>query len=288
MVPNLKSSLEGLRIVSFESRRAIEMAEIIRSYGGESFIAPSMREIPLSENSAATDFIRQLEAGSVDFLILLTGVGTRTLVTAVAGKYSPEKVAAALKKTTLITRGPKPIAALRELGLKPAITAPEPNTWREILAELDRKTELRGRVVAIQEYGITNQELIAGLEARGAKVVRVPVYRWSLPEDTAPLRSAIRKILDGRVDIALFTNAIQVDHLFHLAGEDQSEQEMRHAFGQVLIASVGPLCTEALEHFGLSVDLEPDHPKMGRLVAVLAQRGRDLLQLKRARRPPLA
>ena len=264
------------------------MAEIIRSYGGESFIAPSMREIPLSENSAATDFIAQLEEGSFDFLILLTGVGTRTLVAAVAGKYSRERVTAALQKTTLVARGPKPIAALRELGLKPAITAPEPNTWREILAELDRKTEIRGRLVAVQEYGITNQALIAGLEARGAKVVRVPVYRWSLPEDTAPLRSAIRKILDGQVDIALFTNAIQVDHLFHLAKEDQSEQDLRQAFVQVLIASVGPLCTEALEHFGLSVDLEPDHPKMGRLVAVLAQRGRDLLQLKRARRPPIA
>jgi len=264
------------------------MAEIIRSYGGESFIAPSMREIPLSENSAATDFIAQLEEGSFDFLILLTGVGTRTLVAAVAGKYSSERVAAALRKTTLVARGPKPIAALRELGLKPAITAPEPNTWREILAELDRKTELRGRLVAVQEYGITNQALIAGLDTRGARVVRVPVYRWSLPEDTAPLRSAIRKILDRQVDIALFTNAIQVDHLFQLAKEDQSEQDLRQAFVQVLIASVGPLCTEALKHFGLSVDLEPDHPKMGRLVADLAQRGRDLLQLKRARRPPIA
>ncbi len=288
MISSHKSSLEGLRIVSFESRRATEMAEIIRSYGGESFIAPSMREIPLSENSAATDFIAQLEAGSFDFLILLTGVGTRTLLAAVAGKYSSERVAAALRKTTLVARGPKPIAALRELGLKPAITAPEPNTWREILAELDRKTELRGRLVAIQEYGITNQALIAGLETRGARVVRVPVYRWSLPEDTAPLRSAIRKILDGQVDIALFTNAIQVDHLFQLAKEDQSEQDLRQAFVQVLIASVGPLCTEALKHFGLSVDLEPDHPKMGRLVADLAQRGRDLLQLKRAQRPPIA
>ncbi len=119
-------------------------------------------------------------------------------------------------------------------------------------------------------------------------MVRVPVYRWSLPKDTAPLRLAIRKILDGQVDVALFTNATQVDHLFHLAKEDQSEQDLRQAFVQVLIASVGPLCTEALEHFGLRVDLEPDHPKMGRLVAVLAQRGRDLLQLKRARRPPLA
>ncbi len=288
MIPSHKSTLKDLRMVSFESRRATEMAEIIRSYGGESFIAPSMREIPISENSAATDFIAKLEEGNFDFLILLTGVGTRTLVEAVAGRYPRERVAAALQKTTLVARGPKPIAALRELGLKAAIIAPEPNTWREILTELDRKTEIRGRLVAVQEYGITNQALIVGLEARGAKVVRVPVYRWSLPEDTAPLRSAIRKILDGQVDVALFTNATQVDHLFHLAKEDQSEQDLRHAFVQVLIASVGPLCTEALEHFGLSVDLEPDHPKMGRLVAALAQQGRDLLKLKRARRPPIA
>ncbi|MFQ5849535.1 MAG: uroporphyrinogen-III synthase [Candidatus Binatia bacterium] len=264
------------------------MAELVRSYGGEPFIAPSMREIPLSENIAATDFIGQLEAGSFDFLILLTGVGTRTLVAAVAHKYSREKVAAALQKTTLVARGPKPIAALKELGLKPAISAPEPNTWREILAELDRKTKLEGRRVAVQEYGITNQELIAGLEARGATVLRVPVYRWALPEDTGPIRLAIRKILDGQVDMALFTNATQVDHLFQVAKEDQLDQHLRQAFGQVLIASVGPVCKEALENFGLSVDLEPDHPKMGRLVAALALRGRDLLRLKQERGPLLA
>ena len=80
----LKSSLKGLRIVSFESRRAAEMAELIRNYGGEPLIAPSMREVPLGENRDAIDFIGQLEAGSIDFLILLTGVGTRTLVAAVA------------------------------------------------------------------------------------------------------------------------------------------------------------------------------------------------------------
>ncbi len=281
-----KSSLEGLRIVSFESRRAQEMSELIRSYGGEPFIAPSMREIPLSENSAATDFIGQLEEGIIDYLILLTGVGTRTLVAAVADNYSRERVAAALQRTTLVVRGPKPVVALRELGLKPAISAPEPNTWREILAELDRKTEIRGKRVAVQEYGITNQELIDELENRGAEVVRVPVYRWSLPEDTGPLRVAIQKILDGQVDIALFTNATQVDHMFHVAKEDQLEHRLRQAFGQVLIASVGPVCTEALEHFSLSADLEPNHPKMGHLLAILSQRGRDLLQFKRARRSP--
>jgi uroporphyrinogen-III synthase len=283
MEPSLRSSLEGLKIVSFESRRAQEMAEIIRSYGGEPLIGPSMREIPLSENKAAIDFISRLEAGGFDFLILLTGVGTRTLVAAVASRYTPERVAAALQRTGLVARGPKPVAALKELGLKPTISVPEPNTWREILSELDAKANIKGKRVAVQEYGITNQGLIAGLEARGAKVVRVPVYRWALPEDTGPLRSVMRKILEGQVDIALFTNATQVDHLFQVAREEKLDQPLRQAFSRVLIASVGPICNEALEHFGLRADLEPEHPKMGHLIAAVALRGRELLRLKQAK-----
>lgn len=281
MEPSLKSSLEGLRIVSFESRRAQEMAELIRNYGGDPFIAPSLREIPLGENNAAIDFIGQLEAGKFDFLILLTGVGTRTLVAAVASKYSRERVAAALQRATLVARGPKPVAALKELGLTPNISVPEPNTWRDILSELDSHADIRGRRTAVQEYGITNRELIAGLEARGAKVVRVPVYRWALPEDTTPLRAAIRRIVDGQVDIALFTNATQVDHVFRVAWEEKSDQSVRQAFARVLIASIGPICSEALEHFGLNADLEPEHPKMGHLISAVAQRGRSLLERKR-------
>lgn len=281
MEVNLKSSLKELRIVSFESRRAIEMAELIRNYGGEPFIAPSLREIPLSENSAAIDFIGQLEAGKFDVLILLTGVGTRTLVAAVASQYSCERVAAALQRVTLVARGPKPVAALKELGLTPNISVPEPNTWRDILSELDSKADIRGRRIAVQEYGITNRELIAGLEARGAKVVRVPVYRWALPEDTAPLRAAIRRIVDGQVDMALFTNATQVDHMFHVAVEEKLDLSLRQAFSRVLIASIGPVCSEALEHFGLKADLEPEHPKMGHLMAALGRHGRELLEAKR-------
>lgn len=276
-----RSGLEGLRVVSFESRRAQEMAELIRNYGGEPLIAPSLREIPLSENSAAIDFIGQLEAGKFDVLILLTGVGTRTLVAAVASQYSCERVAAALQRVTLVARGPKPVAALKELGLTPNISVPEPNTWRDILSELDSKADIRGRRIAVQEYGITNRELIAGLEARGAKVVRVPVYRWALPEDTAPLRAAIRRIVDGQVDMALFTNATQVDHMFHVAVEEKLDPSLRQAFSRVLIASIGPVCSEALEHFGLKADLEPEHPKMGHLMAALGRHGRELLEAKR-------
>lgn len=280
----LKSSLKGLRIVSFESRRAAEMAELIRNYGGEPLIAPSMREIPLGENSAAIDFIGQLEAGKFDVLILLTGVGTRTLVAAVASQYSRERVAAALQQVTLVARGPKPVAALKELGLTPNISVPEPNTWRDILSELDSKADIRSRRIAVQEYGITNRELTAGLEARGAKVVRVPVYRWALPEDTAPLRAAIRRIVDRQVDMALFTNATQVDHMFHVAVEEKLDLSLGQAFSRVLIASIGPVCSEALEHFGLKADLEPEHPKMGHLMAALGRHGRELLEAKRGAR----
>ncbi len=283
MESSLKSNLEGLKVVSFESRRAQEMAHLIRTYGGDPLIGPSMQEIPLGENSAVVELIRGLEAGEVDFLILLTGVGTKALVAAAAPTYPRERVIAAMQKATLVARGPKPAAALKDLGLKPAIQVPEPNTWREVLAELSAKADLQGRRVAIQEYGIVNHELMAGLEARGARAIRVPVYRWALPEDIQSLRLALRQILDGKVDIVLFTNARQVEHAFQVAGREGQEEALRAAFAQVLVASVGPVCSEALEQFGLSVDLEPDHPKMGHLLAAVASRGRALLQAKRQR-----
>ena len=283
MATNSEANLQGLRIVSFESRRGREIGELIRRYGGEPIIAPSMREIPLNQNSAALDFLRQLEEGKVDVVIFLTGVGTRTLVEAVASEYSRERLAAALGRTILVARGPKPVAALKELGLQPAISIGEPNTWREILSELDSKSSIRDRRVAVQEYGVTNQEFLAGLEKRGAKVLRVPVYRWALPEDIGPLRSAIRRIADGEVDIALFTNATQVDHLFQIAAQEGIDAPLRQAFNRLLVASIGPVCSESLGHHGIKVDLEPDHPKMGYLVAAVARQGATLLGAKRGK-----
>ena len=282
MKTSSKSKLKDLRIVSFESRRAREMAKLIRNYGGVPFIAPSMREIPLCENRAAIEFLTELDAGKIDFLILLTGVGLRTLLDAVAEKFLPSTVSAALRKTTLAVRGPKPAAVLKEMGLSPAIQAPEPNTWRELLSELDSKTAIKGKRVALQEYGAANQELIDGLQSRGAEVLRVPVYRWALPEDTGPLRSAIQNILNGKLDVAIFTNATQVEHLFALVRSNKSEEKLRQSFSRVLIASVGPICTEALQQFGLQADIEPDHSKMGHLISALAQQGRELLTQKRA------
>ncbi len=282
MESTAKSSLQGLRVVSFESRRAKEMAELIRRYGGDPIVAPSMREIPLSENHAALDLLPQLEAGKFDLLILMTGVGTRTLNEALRTQFPQERIVAALRRTTLVARGPKPVAALKELGLEPAFTAPEPNTWREIMATLSSRLDISGKRIAVQEYGIPNPQLVAALESLGATVVSIPIYRWALPEDIGPLRAAIEKISQGEVDLALFTNGAQVEHLFKVAADDKADNALRIALQKIVVASVGPVCTQVLEQFGLKPDLEPAHPKMGSLIAESAASAHRLLAAKRA------
>jgi uroporphyrinogen-III synthase len=277
---NARVSLQGLKVVSFESRRAKEMAELIRRYGGEPIVAPSMREIPLTENRAALELVPKIEAGEFDILILMTGVGTRTLNEALLTQYPQERILSALRNIQLVARGPKPIAALKDLGLIPAITVPEPNTWREIFSTLDSSIDLKSKRIAIQEYGIANPELISALQSRGAAVTAIPIYRWALPEDLAPLRAAIGKILDGDVDVALFTNGAQVDHLFQVAGYDKADEKLPQAFKKIVVGSVGPVCTQVLLQFHLKPDIEPVHPKMGSLIAEVAAAAREILKTK--------
>jgi uroporphyrinogen-III synthase len=279
-----KSGLAGLRVLSLESRRAAEMAKLIENYGGRAMVAPSMREIPLESNTEALAFARTLAASGFDMVIFLTGVGTRALARVVETIYPLEEFSAGLQKITVVARGPKPAAALKELGVPVTMAVPEPNTWRDLLRSLDEKTELmplKGKRVAVQEYGASNSELLAGLAERGARVTRVPIYQWALPDDTGPLRGAVEAIARGEIDIALFTTSIQVAHLLRMAREMNLEQELRRGFARILIGSIGPVTSEELREQGFSADFEPAHPKMGFLVNEAAQRGAALLRQKR-------
>lgn len=267
-------ALAGRVVLSFESRRAAEMAELIRRHGGEPVVAPSMREVPLEDAAAVVELVRRLERGEIDVVVLLTGVGTRALVAAAAETCPAPRLASLLAATELVARGPKPVAALREIGLRPRLTAPEPNTWRELLQAIDAELPLAGKRVALQEYGVTNAELVAGLEARSASLLRVPVYRWELPEDTRPLRGAIESWAADRVDAVLFTSGNQVYNVVAVAEELGLTAAVRAATASV--ASIGPLCSEALREHGLRVDIEAEHGKMGQLVAAVAARGERL------------
>jgi uroporphyrinogen-III synthase len=273
---------DGLRVVSFESRRATEMGELIRRQGGDPFVAPSMREAPIENNTPAFEFAERLFRGEFDLMIFLTGVGTRALNKVLSSRYPEEQFAEALRKIAVAARGPKPLAALRELKVPVTVTAPEPNTWRELLAALEGRPECgTARRIAVQEYGKPNVELMDALRARGAAVTPVRVYQWDLPEDLTPLREAVHRIAEGRADVAMFTTSIQIVHLFRIAGEERIAEPMLQALRRMLIASIGPTTTETLEEFGLTPDITPSHPKMGFLVKETSDQAAGILQRKR-------
>jgi len=281
------SGFTGLRVLALESRRAAELAQLISTYGGEPVVAPAMRELPLDSNTEALSFAEALLAGQFDIVIFLTGVGTRAVLRVAETKHPREALIAALRRVKVVPRGPKPIAVLRELGITPALMVPEPNTWRELLEALDEAQKslpefhLRGARVALQEYGVSNHELIRGLTGRGAMVTRVPVYQWVLPEDLAPLRSAVRELAAGKIAAVLFTTAVQVTHLFQVAAEMNLEEPMLQGLRRAIVASIGPTTSEELQRRGIPADLEPSHPKMGFLVKETADRAAALLARKR-------
>jgi uroporphyrinogen-III synthase len=189
-----------------------------------------------------------------------------------------------LRKIGVVARGPKPVAALKELDVPVTLAVPEPNTWRDLLRALDENKvllPLAGRRVAVQEYGASNPELLAGLAERGALVMRVPVYQWALPEDRGPLRAAVEAIARAEIDMALFTTSIQVAHLLQVAREMNREQELRRGFAGIVVGSIGPVTSEELREQALHVDFEPTHPKMGFLVNEAVQHAGAMLNKKR-------
>lgn len=271
----------GRRVVSFESRRAAEMASLIQRHGGVPVAAPTLREVAIDRNERALAFAGALQRGELDIVVLMTGVGTRALAAEVEPALGREALAEALGRVQVVARGPKPATALRELKVAGFATVPEPNTWREVLAVLGRvAAPLEGKRVAVQEYGAPNRELYAALEAAGAVVTPVPVYRWALPEDTAPLRQALRALAAGEIPIALFTSRPQVEHLSLIAAEEGILEGVRAALARGVIASIGPVCSEALRADGLPPDLEPEHPRMGHLVKEAAARAGEILARK--------
>jgi uroporphyrinogen-III synthase len=272
---------QGLKVLTLESRRSAEIAKLIETYKGVPVSAPAMREVPLAENGEALQFGRDLLSGSVDVVVFLTGVGARALLETVTREQSSESFLQALRKTRVAARGPKPLAVMREWNVPVEITAPEPNTWRELLSNMESMSGgLHAQRVAVQEYGVSNPEFLSALRERGAIVRRVPVYQWALPHDTAPLRDAVAAVIEGTVSVVLFTTGVQANHLFQIASEQGKSGNLRAGFRKLMVASIGPSTTETLASLGVTADMEPSHPKMGILVKEAAERSAELLAEK--------
>ncbi len=269
--------------MALESRRADEIAKLIRTYGGEPTVVPAMREIPLESNHEALEFGGRLLHGDFDLVIFLTGIGVRRLMDIVGSRYERARILESLRQVKVATRGPKSSAAVRELGLSVDVTAPEPCTWREMIGALDGAfgPSLEGLRAAVQEYGAANPELLNALSQHHVQWTRVPVYQWALPDDLEPLRNSVRAVAAGETDVIVFLTAIQVTHLFRVAEQMDATEKLRAGLRQSVVLSIGPSTTEELARYGIQPDFEPSHPKMGFLMNEASAGAAKLLEQKR-------
>jgi uroporphyrinogen-III synthase len=279
------ASFDGLRVLSLESRRAKEIEKLIRTYRGQPFVVPAMREVKLESNHEALDFADTLMRGEIDIVIFLTGIGVRALLAIAETRYDREAFLDALRGVKIVTRGPKPEAVLRELNLRSVTTATEPNTWHELLAALDSAfgNSLKTQRVAVQEYGASNPEFLAELTERCASVIKVPAYQWALPQDLQPLRECVHGLAQSTVDVVLFTTAVQIIHLMLVATEMDAVADLLRGLRSIVVVSIGPTTTAELLRNGINPDIEPSHPKMGFLVNEAAEQAARVLRDKRER-----
>lgn len=277
------ASFKGLRVLSLESRRAKEVEKLVRTYGGEAIVVPSMREIGLESNDETLQFAAKLLAGELDLVVFLTGVGVRAMLEIVQTRFDKDEFLEALRLVKIAARGAKPSTALRELKIPVHAISDEPSTWRELMCAMEESfgASLNTMRVAVQEYGASNPEFLAELSNHSAGLLKVPVYQWALPENLQPMRDCVSSLAAGEIDVVLFMTAVQVIHLFQVAEQMSLVDAMTRALRSIVVLSIGPTTSEELAHYGIQPDFEPSRPKMGFLVNEAAQYSRRLLDEKR-------
>ncbi|MBX5492586.1 MAG: uroporphyrinogen-III synthase [Chloroflexi bacterium] len=265
--------LAGRTIAFLEARRSEELARLIRQRGGTPYVAPALREVPVDDPRPLDAWLAALADGRFDVVIFLTGVGCQALLERAVQRDRLDAVRAALARTRVVARGPKPVRVLREYGVRIDFVPPEPNTSNELLAGL-ASWDLTGKQVGLQLYGGPTpvlDRLCAGLAALGAQLHPVAPYRWAGPTDERPLRALIADCVAGRIDALLILSSSQIHNLFAAAEAHDQAPALQRALNdpRMLVAAVGPVAAEAVAAHGVRVDLQPEHPKMGHLVAAL-------------------
>lgn len=260
--------MQGKTIAVLEQRLGKQLAEIIVKRGGRALQAPALSEVPDVDPAFVSGLIAQLRSQPADMAIFQTGVGTHALFKATDALGLTAALLEILAAATVVVRGPKPTAALRSRGVRMDRAAGEPFTTADVLRAI-ADVELTEKRVIVQRYGATNVELEPALRTRGAEVIEIPTYRWALPEDTGPLVALIDALEAGTVDAVAFTNAVQVHHLFSVAEAKQRRPALEAGLTRALVASIGPVCSEALRKRGVQVGIEADPPKLGPLVTAL-------------------
>ncbi len=248
--------LENRTVALAEGRQLEELAQMLEKEGARTLPCPLLSILDAPDEAPVLAWLERLRAGAFDWVVLLTGEGVRRLMSAADRHGLREPVVAALGKARTISRGPKPVKALKEIGIGPTLVAPAPTTAGVITAL--RGQELRGKTVGVQLYGESNPPLTEFLQQAGAAVDAVQPYVYAPASDADRVAALVDAMAQGQVDVLVLTSSPQADRLLAVAQERGMAGRLREGLGRTRVASVGPVLNEHLRALGVPVHITPE------------------------------
>jgi uroporphyrinogen-III synthase len=251
----MSESLQGRTVALAEGRQLEELARLLEAEGASILRCPMLSILDAPDSAPVVAWLRELCNDRFSHVILLTGEGLRHLVGFAEREGMGVAFLAALGRTRIVTRGPKPGQALREVGLTPSVVAGAPTT-AGVIATL-RSEPLAGRTVGVQLYSESNPPLLQFLEEAGAAVRTVLPYVYAPAADSEHVVDLIDRMAAGTVDAIVFTSAPQVDRLYQVAEERALAERLGQGLERTRVAAVGPVVADKLRARGARVDILP-------------------------------
>jgi uroporphyrinogen-III synthase len=266
--------LAGRRILLPETRELDLFARMLEERGAEVVRCPMIAILDAPDPAPIEAWLDRIIGGGADDLVLMTGEGLRRLraVAARAGLAPP--FIAALAGLRKITRGPKPVRALREVGLDADLPSAAPTT-EGVIATLGT-LELKDRRFAVQLYPEAPATLADFLTGAGASVDPITPYVYASAADDRQVLDAIARMAEGAVDVIAFTSSPQVRRLEDVARSHQCKAQLAEGLRRTTVASVGPVVTEALQKLGVAPTIATDgayfmKPLVNKIVAAIGR-----------------
>ena len=258
----IEGALAGFTVAVTAERRRSEMAALLERRGARVISASAITIIPLIDDDALHAATAACIGLEPQIVVATTGFGFRGWLEAAEGWGMGETLRESLRNAKIIARGPKPCGAIRAAGLIEDWAA-KTEASEEVLERL-LSEGVAGKRIVVQEHGEPQTEFVRMLRTAGAAVVEVPVYRWAMPADTAPVRRLAEQVAAGQIDAVTFTSAPAVKAFLQIA--EEAGADVTSAFNvRTLAACVGPVTAAPLIERGVDVVM-PDRYRLGALI----------------------
>ena len=253
--------LSGWRILVSRAReQAGILTEGLRAVGAEVMEIPFIEVRPPRSYKCMDDALRL--TSEYEWLILTSVNGVQALFSRMEKLGIPKR---RLLPLNIVAIGPATRAAIEKEGLPVAVT-PKEYVAESVVEAL--KSRVKGKRVLLCRAKIARDVIPRDLRALGAFVDVVEAYETVIP---AASRVKLRRVLrdmEGRPHAITFTSSSTVKNYVSLLGIRSGKSKLVQG---VWNASIGPVTSETLREFELTVDLQASEYTIPGLIHALVE-----------------